>query len=395
MCQFAEGGNEDIVFERFFTVNLDLLCIADLEGNFIKVNTAWEQVLGYSVQELEKRKFLDFIHPEDMEATLNAIEMIRQNKQVINFINRYCSKDGSYRYIEWKSQPYGEFIYAAARDITERVKLEVEMESQKRLLKALLDAIPDVIFYKDTSSKYIGCNRAFAEKFVGVDEEEIKDKTDFDFFSDTKRANRNRLQDKEIIQSRKSQIYDAKINTKNGVCDYETIKTPFYDENGNVAGVIGIARDVTDRKKMINIIEDQNNFLKQMLNATTDLIFYKDILGKYLGCNKAFAELYIGLKEKNIVGKRDVDLIKDTSLSELVIKRDREVLEAKEPRIFEEKLNMIDGRIVDVETLKTPFYDNSGKVAGLIGVARDISSRKAIEEKMRVSEEKFRLLLKI
>lgn len=105
--------------ERFFHINLDLLCIADLEGNFVKVNISWEKILGYSVEELEKRKFLDFVHPEDLEATIQSINKLVNNEPILYFVNRYKCKDGTYRYIEWCSQPYGKLIYAAARDITE------------------------------------------------------------------------------------------------------------------------------------------------------------------------------------------------------------------------------------------------------------------------------------
>lgn len=112
----------DVIFEleRFFNINPDLLCIADLEGNFIKVNNSWEKILGYSAMELEKRKFLEFIHPEDMEATVDSMSKLSNNEQVLYFVNRYKCMDGSYRYIEWCSQPYKGLIYAAARDITDR-----------------------------------------------------------------------------------------------------------------------------------------------------------------------------------------------------------------------------------------------------------------------------------
>lgn len=106
--------------ERFFNINLDLLCIADMDGNFIKVNNAWEKILGYSAIELEKRKFLEFVHPEDIKATLDAILRLSNDEQVLYFVNRYKCMDTTYRYIEWCSQPYKGLIYAAARDITDR-----------------------------------------------------------------------------------------------------------------------------------------------------------------------------------------------------------------------------------------------------------------------------------
>lgn len=126
--------------ENFFAVNLDLLCIADAEGNFIKVNRAWEGILGYAPEELRGRRFLEFVHPEDLKKTLNAMEQLEKEEDVLNFVNRYRSKDGTYRFIEWRSHPKGRFIYAAARDITERLAAEVRLKESRERLSLALDA---------------------------------------------------------------------------------------------------------------------------------------------------------------------------------------------------------------------------------------------------------------
>lgn len=116
----------------FFDVALDLLCIADLEGHFLKLNKQWEQALGYSLQELEGRKFMDFVHSEDIQSTEEAIKALSLSKIVSNFVNRYRSKDGNYRWIEWRSFPFNNRIYAAARDITERKIREQELFNTKK-----------------------------------------------------------------------------------------------------------------------------------------------------------------------------------------------------------------------------------------------------------------------
>ena len=110
--------------ERFFSINLDLLCIASLEGNCIKTNKAWEDILGYSSEQLKGRNLLDFVHSEDIKRTLEALEKLEDGEKVTKFTNRYISTDGSYRYIEWRANSYGNTIYAAARDITDRIKYE-------------------------------------------------------------------------------------------------------------------------------------------------------------------------------------------------------------------------------------------------------------------------------
>lgn len=110
--------------EGFFNVALDLLCIADTSGRFVRVNRAWELTLGYPVSELEGRSFMDLVHPDDVAETRRVMAGLRQQEEVRSFVNRYRTSSGSYRYIEWNSQPTGTIIYAAARDITEHIERE-------------------------------------------------------------------------------------------------------------------------------------------------------------------------------------------------------------------------------------------------------------------------------
>ena len=110
--------------ERFFSVNLDLLCIIDTQGSFIKINTAWEALLGYSSKEIEGTKFDKFIHPEDVEKTLETFEKLLKDGKVETFVNRYSCSNGEYNYIEWKANLYEDVVYAAARNVTDRIKYE-------------------------------------------------------------------------------------------------------------------------------------------------------------------------------------------------------------------------------------------------------------------------------
>jgi PAS domain S-box-containing protein len=114
--------------ETFFNVALDLLCIADKHGNFLKLNKAWEILLGYSLNELKNTEFLNFVHPEDLEATKNINKLLFKDKNIVPFINRYKTKSGDYRYIEWRSVPVGDLVYAAARDVTERIEIEKKLK---------------------------------------------------------------------------------------------------------------------------------------------------------------------------------------------------------------------------------------------------------------------------
>jgi PAS domain S-box-containing protein len=112
--------------DQFFTVSLDLLCIANTDGYFLRMNAAWERALGYSREELMASRFLDFVHPDELGRTQEALRRLASQEQVVSFPNRYRCKDGGYRWLEWTATPANGMIYAAARDVTERLTTEAE-----------------------------------------------------------------------------------------------------------------------------------------------------------------------------------------------------------------------------------------------------------------------------
>lgn len=116
------------VISGFLNVNLDMLCVSDLEGNFHKVNKKFEEVLGYRTEEILGKSFLSFVHEEDIKETLEAMKALKNNNKVSGFTNRYKAKDGSYKYIEWHAEPgFQKYTYASARDITEKKMKEEQL----------------------------------------------------------------------------------------------------------------------------------------------------------------------------------------------------------------------------------------------------------------------------
>lgn len=107
--------------DRYFTLSIELLCIAGADGYFKRLNPAWEKVLGYSTSELTAKPFLEFIHPDDRQATIQESEKLGKGLDTISFENRYQCKDGSFRWLSWSATPFAEkqLIYAVARDITD------------------------------------------------------------------------------------------------------------------------------------------------------------------------------------------------------------------------------------------------------------------------------------
>jgi PAS domain S-box-containing protein len=123
--------------DKFFSMNLDLLCIADTEGYFLRLNPAWEKTLGFGLAELMSKPFLELVHPEDVAATRKVIRTLSDGGQILDFTNRYRRKDGIYRQMMWSAAAAGDLIYAAARDVTERIEAEAAIRERERELQSL------------------------------------------------------------------------------------------------------------------------------------------------------------------------------------------------------------------------------------------------------------------
>jgi PAS domain S-box-containing protein len=116
----AQQAQEEL--DRYFKESREMICILGFDGYFKNLNPAWKWTLGFPVEELLSRPFIEFIHPDDRKATMTEAEKLMQGNELIYFENRYLCKDGSYRWIAWsaRAEIAQKAIYATGRDITER-----------------------------------------------------------------------------------------------------------------------------------------------------------------------------------------------------------------------------------------------------------------------------------
>jgi PAS domain S-box-containing protein len=136
-------GDELDLEDRFFSISIDMLCIAGFDGYFKRLNPAWEKTLGFSREELLSRPMFEFVHPDDLERSREQNRHVRAGGQALGFENRYRCKDGSYRWFLWNARADldRQLIYSLARDITDRKRAEEERE---RLVRDLQEALAEV-----------------------------------------------------------------------------------------------------------------------------------------------------------------------------------------------------------------------------------------------------------
>jgi PAS domain S-box-containing protein len=153
--------------DRFFTLSLDLFCIAGIDGYFKRLNPAWTRTLGYTEEELLAKPWLHFIHPDDRDPTIKAAQKQTVGKSIFAFENRYRCKDGSYKWLSWTATPVTDqgVIYATARDITERKRREEQVQ-------LVMDAAPIGMVMVNRDGRMLLVNKQF-EKLFGYESGEL------------------------------------------------------------------------------------------------------------------------------------------------------------------------------------------------------------------------------
>jgi PAS domain S-box-containing protein len=129
---------------RWFELSLDMACTAGFDGFFKRINPAFEKALGYSQAELLGRPFVDFVHPDDVDSTVEQSSKLGTGSDVIGFQNRYLAKDGSYHWIEWMSTSVvsEQLIYASAQDITARKRAEEMLQVAEERFRTAFECAP-------------------------------------------------------------------------------------------------------------------------------------------------------------------------------------------------------------------------------------------------------------
>ena len=134
---YSQGWPKNL--DHLFTLSPDLVGISGYDGYFKQVNASFELILGYTAEQLLTKPWLEYVHPDDHNATLQAFDQLLQGKSVIHFENRYCCQDNSYKWLSWTAIPDLEnrLIYAVARDITPQKQTETQLRSRVRQQAAI------------------------------------------------------------------------------------------------------------------------------------------------------------------------------------------------------------------------------------------------------------------
>ncbi len=248
--------------ERILNLSREFICIAGMDGYFKYLNPVWEEVLGYSRQEMMARPFLDFIHPDDHMINNQEVARLAANQLTFDFVNRYIAKNGRVITVSWVATPLvGQgLMLCMGRDISLRRKAEEDLIARNSLLSALINSSKDmVILAVDTRNNYTVFNelhRSEMKRLLGVDIEIGKNFLQYISFPQLRETTRQGIDRALAGESFTEAQYHPDLDTH-----YEVSWTPIV-QNGQITGVMVIAKDISEQRQLTIRLQEQLALLR-------------------------------------------------------------------------------------------------------------------------------------
>jgi len=371
-------------YEYLFKSSHDLLTVANMEGYFEIINPNFQKVLGYSEKELTETPYVNFIHPGDVDATLKEIEKLKAGTETVNFINRYRKKDGSYVLFDWNATPdlvRGK-LYAAARDITEKKKIEDKLVESEEHFRTLAENAPVLIMRvsKDARIQYINWTvPPFTPKeVVGHSVYEFIDPGTKDEYT------KNLETVFKTGEVARFEVRGMRANKEMGW--YFSTVAPIRGRSG-IDSVIILTSDITDQKKIQEELSEKASLLQATFDSSFGGILVVDKSGKIVVQNKRFQTLW-KIPDKILETRDDtkilnfiMDQLKDPTR---FLNKVKELYGHPEKESFD-VLEFKDGRVFERYSMPQRL---NGEVVGRVWSFIDVTEKKKAEERL-VSSEHF------
>jgi len=370
---------------NLFDYSADLICIADKNGYLVKTNPAFTNVLGFSAEELKSKKFIDLIHPEDIETSSHQIAKLYQGEIIRAHANRYQTKAGTYRHFAWVAvpDPNGKQVFVIGRDVTE-LKAQTDLilknaEQTRNMLESITDG-----FISVDKSWNVNYWNASAERILGIAKEEVLNQNCLVLLQDLSPKLATMIE--EASQKHTSLFLETYLSKQN-----IWIESTAYPSNEGISVYI---RDITLAKEHSLAIATMQKNLEAIINATTELIWSVDKEYNLTIANKAYVDML-----SDLVGN-PINL--DTSSARKSL---GEAIKAKwyayyercmkgEPHSVIEDLATYhpSGKRLRAIVNFNPIYDHQGNVTGVACFAKDISE---LTQKMETIDQQSNQLKEI
>jgi diguanylate cyclase (GGDEF)-like protein/PAS domain S-box-containing protein len=382
----------DYAREAFERSSVGLIVVSP-DGIFRQANPAFCAILGRPREEVEGSSFRRFTHPDDIARDEEHLKLAAANQDIPPIVEkRFLRPDGSEVWVRRRSTVVRDatgnvrFIVTVATDMTEQRSKDralahaaAELERHLHFTRALLDAIPNPVYFQDPEGRYQAYNRAWADAF-GRGEEWVGRDAGEMFPGDLAALHRER--DRMLLDRPSSTTYEAMMPTAEG--DRRQMlynKVSFVDQRGEVAGVIGVVTDVTHYKETERALEASEARFRVLTESSLDLISVIAEDGTILYQSGALRTL-VGHDPADTIGKSVYELIHrdDVDIVRLAIARVVEGPQSHTPVEF--RMRHRDGVWRTFESLGTNCLGNP-HIGGVVFNSRDVTDRKVIQQRIQ------------
>lgn len=363
------------------------IALFDANRNVIQMNHALTQMLGYTEEEVRNLTIAKISHPLDYERDKKLFnELIEGKRTQYQLEKRYLTKSGNILYgklrvsIVKKANGKIKELIAFVEDITEQKEIVNKYESEQNLLQALLNSIPDSIYFKDLRSKIIKVNPAMATKHNVNQLSDLIGKTDFDMFGyDHALAAYN--DEQEIINTGKALIgKEEKEDWQDGRTTWvSTTKMPLYDTDGKIIGTFGLSRDITEEIMSKQRIKESEALYRSLFENSIDGMFMMtDVV---IDCNQAVCDM-LKFERNELIGLSPAQFSPEfqpdgKTSKESALEKIRETLKGN-PQRFNWIHTTKEGELIDTEiTLKAVSIEGKYLVQAIL---RDVTQRNRKEK---------------
>ncbi len=380
--------------------SLDAFLAVDSDGKIADWNPQAERIFGWSRAEAVGQVLIDLIiPPSDREAhSKGVLRCLAQGQggiqdDRIEVVGQ--RRDGSefpieltiFRPTSAHGVPSGEDIvlHAFARDITERKRSEEALRESESLYHSLIDNLPIYVLRKDLQGRFLYVNQAFSD-LLDIPIDQILGKTDFDFFP-PELAEKYQADDRQVVDTGTALECIEENRTADHVYHFEVRKVPIFGVNGDIVATQAIFWDVSSRQEARAALARERDLLRTLMDHIPDFVYVKDGEGRFVTANVSLMRFFGVSTVEDIKGRDNFDF-NSRELATQHVADDQRVLRTGKPLIDrEECVRDAFGNELIMLVSKVPLTDREGRVTGLVGIDRNITNRKRMEEQLRRAKE--------
>lgn len=375
--------------DRLFNLSLDMLCIAGFDGFFKQLNPAWSKTLGWTEEELLSKSWLEFVHPEDRQATIAAGEKLLDGRAVYGFENRYLCLGGSHRWLSWNSFPLPDegLIFCVVRDVTTQRLAEEALLREKHFTDAAIESLPGVFYLFSAAGKYLRWN-ANLEQVTGYTGADFAGMLPWDLFKGPERE-RTAAAFQEALK-RGDVTIEAELAAKDGS------QIPYLFTGRRVklddrTCVLGMGIDISARKQAEAALQESEERLRLAVESSDTGLWDWDLITN---------QVYFSPEWKRQLGYKDHEipnLFEEWESRLHPEDHDRAVatvqayLENPWPDYeMEFRLRHRDSSYRWILTRAALYSDQTGRPVRMMGSHLDITRRKMIEKQLAEAGDQLR-----